>query len=51
MGSLLPGFFRFFRTGEFTTDDTSYGPSSHLSYPDVAVDSSDNPGVVRVTIK
>ena len=46
------GFFGFLRAGEFTVpDDASYDPSSHLSVPDVAIDSPGKPGVIRIRVK
>lgn len=52
MGSLLPGFFGFLRSGEMTVPSQSgYDPDCHLSYGDIAVDSPRNPQGIRVAIK
>ena len=44
------GFFGFFRSGEFTTND-AYDPKIHLSLSDVAVDHAINPKVLLLHIK
>jgi len=45
-------FFGFLRVGEFTIPAKgSYDKSSHLSLCDIAVDSRDNPQLLRITIK
>lgn len=43
-------FFGFLRVSEFTTE-SSFDSSKHLGIDDVAVDSSVNPSMIRLTIK
>ena len=48
----LLGFFGFLRAGELTVpSDTTYDEGAHLSFSDVAVDSFENPQVMKVRIK
>ncbi len=45
-------FFGFLRAGEFTVpDDSSFDPSVHLCWGDLAVDKPVNPAVLSVTLK
>ena len=45
-------FFGFFRLGELLRDcATSYSIATHLSWGDVAVDSHENPSMVRIHLK
>ena len=45
-------FFGFFRLGELLPESTTaYVPSTSLSWGDVAVDSQDNPTMVRIHLK
>ena len=45
-------FFGFFRSGELTVpSNTAYDEGAHLSFPDVSVDSLDNPQLLKVRVK
>ena len=42
-------FFGFFRAGELTVpSEDSYNPQIHLNYGDIAIDSPNNPTVMKV---
>lgn len=46
------GFFGFLRSAEMTVpSDSSFDPTVHLSYKDIAVDNPSSPSIVQVTIK
>ena len=52
VGSMLPRFFGFLRSGEFTAaEDGEVDPGQHLSFSDIAVDSLSTPKVLSVHIK
>ena len=45
-------FFGFFRSGELTVpSNTAYDEGAHLSFSDIAVDSLDNPQLLKVRVK
>ena len=45
-------FFSFLRSGEITIPDTSsYDPSVHLSFYDIAADNPSSPTIIQVRIK
>ena len=45
-------FFGFFRAGELTIpSENSYDPQIHLSYGDIAIDSPNNPTIMKVHLK
>ena len=45
------GFFGFLRSGEFTSQSSTYNPTWDLSVQDISVDSTDNPSSLQVKIK
>ena len=48
----LTTFFSFCRSGEITVEnENKYGPSTHLSFSDVAVDNAESPSVISLKIK
>ena len=52
MGSMYVGIFGFLHCSEFTLLSTkAYDPDVHLSYSDIAVDSTSNPSMMQVHIK
>ena len=52
VGSMLPWFFGFLRSGEFTAPESDeFDPGQHLSFTDVAVDSLDSPRCLSIKIK